>query len=131
MIMKVIETNFNELSKEQHERMVEKGFYDGSKQIGTLLMLTVSELSEALEADRKGRHSDLKEFEAHLQEGISEEQKKDAFKQYIKDTFEDEIADTFIRLLDLCGYLGIDIDSHIKHKMWFNSTRPPKHGKSY
>ena len=46
--MKVIETNLNELSKEQHERMVEKGFYDGSKQIGTLLMLTVSELSEAL-----------------------------------------------------------------------------------
>ena len=129
--MKVIETNLNQVSKEQHERMVEKGFYDGNKQIGTLLMLTVSELSEALEADRKGRHSDLKEFEAHLQEGISEEQKKDAFKQYIKDTFEDEIADTFIRLLDLCGYLGIDIDSHIKHKMWFNSTRPPKHGKSY
>lgn len=70
--MKEIETNLNELSMEQHERMVEKGFYDGSKQIGTLLMLTVSELSEALEADRKGRHSDLKEFEKHLQEGISE-----------------------------------------------------------
>lgn len=111
--------------------MVEKGFYDGSKQIGTLLMLTVSELSEALEADRKGRHSDLKEFEKHLQEGISEEQKKEAFKMFMKDTFEDEIADTFIRLLDLCGHLGIDIDAHIKHKMWYNSTRPPKHGKAY
>lgn len=131
MIMKVIETNLNELSKEQHERMVEKGFYDGSKQIGTLLMLTVSELSEALEADRKGRHSDLKEFESYLQEGISEEQKKEAFKQFMKDSFEDEIADTFIRLLDLCGHLGIDIDAHIKHKMWYNSTRPPKHGKAY
>lgn len=131
MIMKEIETNFNELSKEQHERMVEKGFYDGSKQIGTLLMLTVSELSEALEADRKGRHSNLEEFEAYLQEGISEEQKKEAFKMFIKDSFEDEIADTFIRLLDLCGHLGIDIDAHIKHKMWYNSTRPPKHGKAY
>lgn len=129
--MKEIETNINEISKEQHARMIEKGFYDENKQIGTILMLTVSELSEALEADRKGRHSNLKEFEKLLQEGVSGELKKDAFKKYMKDTFEDEIADTFIRLFDLCGLLGINIDAHIKHKMWFNSTRPPKHGKAY
>lgn len=111
--------------------MVEKGFYDGNKQIGTILMLTVSELSEALEADRKGRHSNLAEFETRLEKCENDDQKKEAFKELMKDTFEDEIADTFIRLFDICGLLGIDIDSHIKHKMWFNSTRPAKHGKAY
>lgn len=53
------------------------------------------------------------------------------FETDIKDTFEDEIADCFIRLFDLCGRYKIDIESHIKAKMKYNSLREKLHGKKY
>jgi len=59
------------------------------------------------------------------------EAKKVFFEAYIKDTFEDEIADTFIRLFDLCGGLNIDIVYHILRKMEYNATRERLNGKNY
>ena len=115
--------NLNELAKQFHERAKEKGFWDEPRETGTLLMLIVSELSEALEADRKNKHADMGNYYVDLGIGLSEEH---AFRGYIKDTFEDELADTFIRLLDLVGYMGIDIEKHIELKMKYNKTRPCK-----
>lgn len=46
----------------------------------------------------------------------------------MKDTFEDEIADSIIRLLDLCGKNNIDIEAHIQAKMDYNATRGFKYG---
>ena len=51
--------NLNELAKEIHAINVKNGFFEDKKNIGEMLMLTVSELSEALEADRKSRYIDL------------------------------------------------------------------------
>ena len=118
-------TNLNEISKHFHERAKQKGFWDDKREIGTLLMLVVSELSEALEADRKNKHAELEVFENCMaSDDINEEDMelylKQSFQETIKDTFEDEIADTFIRLFDLVGFLGIDIDKHIQLKMKFN-----------
>lgn len=42
--------------------------------------------------------------------------------------FPSEIADAFIRLADLCGYLNIDIDTEVKLKMAYNETRSYRHG---
>lgn len=56
---------------------------------------------------------------------------KDFFTTYVKDTFEDELADVIIRVLDLCAFKGIDIESHIKAKMRYNTSRQFMHGKSY
>ena len=53
----------NQLRDEIHANAKEKGFYDNPKEIGTLLMLVVSELAEALEADRAGRFCDFFEYE--------------------------------------------------------------------
>ena len=44
--------NVAEIVKEIHETNKSKGFWDKDRNIGELLMLTVSELSEALEAHR-------------------------------------------------------------------------------
>lgn len=118
-----MENRLNELAKRIHQDNVERGFYDEKRELGTLLMLIVSEVSEALEADRKGRHVNISE--------LTETEKTVGFKEKIKDTFEDEIADTFIRLFDLVGYLNIDIESHINAKLDFNKTRGYKHGKKY
>ena len=120
----------NNLAKEIHENAKSKGFFDSEKNIGEMLCLIHSEVSEALEADRKNKYADLPKFEELLE--IEGEQHFDfAFKHTIKDTFEDELADVVIRVLGLCAFKGIDIESHIKAKMRYNSTRPHKHGKNY
>ena len=124
-------TNLNEISKQFHERAKQKGFWDEKREIGTLLMLVVSELSEALEADRKGLNARIDIFDFYFKSDFTDKQYSELFKDTIKDTFEDEIADTFIRLFDLVGFLGIDIDKHIELKMKFNESRPYKHGKAY
>jgi NTP pyrophosphatase (non-canonical NTP hydrolase) len=100
-----------------------KGFWDNERNVGELLMLVTSELGEAMEAHRKGN------FTPDLLKGSNHTQK--AFKENIKDTFEDEIADAVIRLLDLSAGLGIDLEWHIRSKVEYNETRPKLHGKLY
>ena len=39
-----------------------------------------------------------------------------------------ELADVIIRVLDYCGYAGIDIDAAISQKHEYNRTRPYRHG---
>ena len=96
-------------------------------------MLVVSELSEALEADRKNKHADFETYQTKLNSEPNRVFVKQSslFQEYIKDTFEDEIADAMIRLFDLCGYMDIDIEKHIDLKLKYNQGRPNKHGKNY
>lgn len=42
--------------------------------------------------------------------------------------FAIELADVLIRVLDLCGLLGIDIDDAVRRKHEYNKTRPYRHG---
>lgn len=133
-------SNLNRLARSIHNANKLKGFDVTTASIGQTLMLVVSELAEALEADRNGKERGmLSVFERDLDcarlktsdfEGDNENCAwlKNRFETTIKDTFEDEIADTFIRLLDLCGGLGIDIEKHIELKLRYNATRSFKHG---
>ena len=133
----------NELAQQIHEAAEEKGFWDKERNTGELLMLIVSELSEALEADRKGRRGQLNNFirdleyaqftidDFNLDDRDNYRWIANRFETTIKDTFEDEIADALIRILDLCAAMGIDIDLHIKAKLRYNLGRPKKHGKAY
>lgn len=80
------------------------------RDVGGLLMLIVTEIEEAVEAHRNGRFvtgvytlKNLFTDKLSIQESIS------VFEDKFKDTFEDEIADTFIRLFDLCGYIKADL----------------------
>ena len=43
--------------------------------------------------------------------------------------FREELADTFIRLLDITGTMNIDIEKEIVNKMHINEGRPLRHGK--
>lgn len=125
--------NIKGISKEIHQAAMEKGFWDSERNFGELLMLVTSELSEALEADRKGRHANIEllDFDRGDVRYNEEEDYPRLFKMHIKDTVEDEIADAVIRLFDLAEGLGMDLEWHIQHKMQYNKTRERLHGKAY
>ena len=95
----------NALRDECYKIACDHGFHDEKLSERHLLCLVITELSEAVEADRNNRHADLKTFNAAL-DGFDCEI---AFEGYIKDTVEDELADAAIRILDLCGMTGDDI----------------------
>ena len=91
----------NQLAEEIAAWRKKKGFKTSWKNMPEKLMLVVTELAEAMEAIRKDDGQN----------------------------FNEEIADTFIRLLDICGSVGIDIEDEIKSKMAVNEKRPHKHNK--
>jgi NTP pyrophosphatase (non-canonical NTP hydrolase) len=104
---------------------------DQNKNIGELLMLIVSELGEALEAHRKGVYA-VKSQIVNITDYPQKADKEAAtvqFERFIKDTFEDEIADVFLRLFDLCGYLGILPEKEYKSKLVFGENVAENLGK--
>lgn len=121
--------NLNTLSKEIYEGNKRRGFDTAKENIGQSLMLVVSELAEALEADRKDRRARTEPFETDMKAAPNGFEIN--FGAWVKDTFEDEIADAIIRLFDLCGALDIDIERHIELKLKYNETREFRHGKKY
>ena len=132
---KVTETpSLTTLANTIHKGNVKRGFYDDPKEVGTVLMLIVTELAEAMESyrsdQRLGDGISYVDFESSIDEPFTDSDVA-IFKEVVKDTFEDEIADTIIRLFDLCGWMNIDIHKHIMLKLKYNDTRPYKHGKAF
>ena len=98
----------NDLAKEIHQNAKDKGFWDSPRNTGELFMLIISEASEALEANRKGRNADIKQYKAVT--GSNEMVfNQIAFRNFIKDTVSDELADVVIRILDYCASQEIEI----------------------
>lgn len=102
------------------------------EEVWAVLCLIHSEVSEALEADRNRSYAMLTEPQRNVLMGWtgSDDFAKD-YKDKVKGTFEEEMADIFIRLLDMCAFKGIDIEFHVKAKMRYNLSREKYHGKKY
>lgn len=92
-----------------HAFMTAQGFWQ-SENTGEKIALMHSELSEALEADRKSLPSD----------------KIDGFSGV-----EEELADVLIRILDFAGHHQLRLGEALTAKVLYNLTRPYKHGKAY
>jgi NTP pyrophosphatase (non-canonical NTP hydrolase) len=90
----------NKLCQEAFKTAHSKGWHDTPRETGTLLALIHSEVSEALEADRKGD----------------------------QENFVEELADVCIRIFDLCGAKNMDLEKAITEKMDKNRGRSYKHG---
>lgn len=120
-------------AKEIHENAAAKGFWDKERNVGEMLMLIVSEASEALEADRIGKYSDWHMGDPPIiqSDNLTDGRFFELFTKYVKGTMEDELADVVIRVMDMMYSRGGDLEWHIKAKMRFNAMRPHMHGKKY
>ena len=106
-----IRSVFAALSSNVYAMNQANGFWDGLQDsFGQKIALVHSELSEALEADRK----DLMDDKLPDREGR-----------------EVELADAMIRIFDLAGRYQMDLGGALVAKIAFNASRPYKHGKAY
>ena len=101
--------NLNELRDIAYQCAQDHGFHDKEYSDSHYLMLVITELSEAVEADRKGKRVDTDAQSAY---DLCQKDKfyAYAYDNYIKGTIEEELADTVIRLLDLFGLRNIFLD---------------------
>ena len=101
--------NLNELRDRAYKCAQDHGFHDKEYSDEHFLMLTITELSEAVEADRKGKRVDT---DAQSEYDLCQKDKfyAYAYDNYIKGTIEEELADAVIRLLDLFGLRNIFLD---------------------
>ena len=64
--------------------------------------LIMTEMAEAIEADRNGRRADMESFNERMSNlDGSDECFKEMYKRYIKGSIEEEFADIVIRVLDM------------------------------
>ena len=180
--------DWQDLIKQVQKNSKDKGFYDVEVSDEQKLMLIISEVAEAVEADREGR---LARPMPEDWQTLNDEDFKMTFLRNVKDSLEDELADVVIRMMDsgylddteeivtpdvftrvtlfpavgkglafveqayylvvsinasgliddltracqivfyLARQLDIDLVTHIRMKMRYNSMRPRLHGKAY
>ena len=106
--------DLNKLRDLAYNIACEHGFHDEEKSDEHWLMLVITEIAEAVQADRKSKHADVEHFNKMLDTEII--YWKTAFEKCIKDSVEDELADIVIRLLDFAGARNIDL-SEISEKL--------------
>ena len=106
-----METNINALAREIHGDNVAAGWWTdlktgestvGTRNVGELLCLVHSEISEAMEGHRKKLPDD---------------------KLPHRSMFEVELADALIRIFDIAGAFNLDLDGAIAEKRAFNKAR--------
>ena len=105
--------NLNELRDRAYKTACEHGFHNEELSNEHCFCLIISELMEAVEADRKGKRADRQSFKSSYEdeEPHDDVNFKYCFEKYIKDTIPDELSDAVIRLLDLAGLRGISLES--------------------
>ena len=116
-----------------------KGFHEGGAPVGARidqkLMLVVGELAEAQEELRAGHAPTDIYFTSPAGEtlvGVVGKSNDDlAADGYKPEGFPIELADAIVRLFDLAGSLGIDLEAAVQTKLTYNLTRPYKHGRVF
>lgn len=105
--------SLNTLAHNIHEANRDKGFWDHHRPLTETTMLIVTELAEAVEEERNG-NPEIWYGPDGKPEGV-----------------DVELVDALIRLLDLMGARGTDVDAVMSKKLAYNAARPAKHGKAY
>lgn len=115
--------DLNKLRDEAYQIAKEHGWHDKEYSDSHWLMLLITEIAEAVQADRKNLHADIAKFKEWQENTLplSEETRirrfKEDFEAYIKNSVEDELADVVIRCLDLAGLRKFDLDEEVETLM--------------
>ena len=114
-----MEEKENLLRDRAYNNAVAHGWHDEQLPDTHFVMMIITEIAEAVQADRKNRHAN-RELYVHLTEYALREEyltgdafiewEMGAFDKYIKDTFEDELADICIRCYDFAGLRNFDFN---------------------
>lgn len=111
--------NLNELRDKAHLIALDNGWHEENLSDEHFLCLVISELMEAVEADRKEKHANMNKFNQKMDYFLHEVKLygenydiayREMFEDHIKDSVEDELADACIRLFDLAGLRNVDLD---------------------
>ena len=125
--------NLNELRDEAYSIAKANGWHEEEHSDEHWIMLVITEIAEAVQADRKNLHADIAKFNEWQGNSLplSEETRIrrfiEDFEAYIKNTVEDELADIVIRCLDLAGLRNIDLSIA---QVLFKSDTDPTHDLS-
>ena len=97
--------NFDEFAQQAYATAKAHGWHDTEQPDETLLMLIITEIAEAVQADRKDRHADKKGF---IKDCVYDDDNsfQFSFDLNIKNSVEDELSDILIRCLDLIALRG-------------------------
>lgn len=105
-------TTITDVVRNAHANAVEKGWWKNNTfNIPEKLALIHSEVSEALEAYRDNEM--VTYFNSPNKKPLG---------------FPSELADIVIRIADLCGRMGINLEYEVDLKMDYNRTRSFRHG---
>ena len=91
------------LAEDAFKNADKHGFYTENTEIETALMLIITEMAEAVQADRHNRHGSIEDYESEIQMGIDI---PTAYKNTLEGTVESEFADIAIRILSLLGWMN-------------------------
>jgi NTP pyrophosphatase (non-canonical NTP hydrolase) len=125
----------NELIEQAHKTAVEHGWWEEDRNFGEQIALMHSELSEALEEYRN--YKDMKEIYHECKNNnkcLWKSNDGTACRHQGVCPFAKpcgiptELADCIIRIADMCGRYGIDLEEALKVKMEYNKARPYRHG---
>lgn len=94
----------NKLKERAYNIALKHGWYDEERSMIERTMMVLTELCEAINADRNGKHADRERFESYMTASPNSVRGfMFCFGRYIKDTLEDEFADAVIRILTIAG----------------------------
>ena len=105
--------NLNELRDEAYSIAKANGWHEEEHSDEHWIMLVITEIAEAVQADRKNLHADVEAFKKY--EEIIDF--KENFERQIKNTVEDELSDVVIRCLDLAGLRKFDLEEEVEALM--------------
>lgn len=107
--------DFDSLCVRAYENAVKHGFHEEKYPDYHYIMLIVTEIAEAVNADRKGKYANRTMFEKNFDTPQTDPGSHWIFcyEVFIKDTVEDEFADAAIRIFDYVGLKESHIDDSI------------------
>ena len=128
------------LIEASHTLGKDRGFWEKEKDLREEILYILSNVGDIAKAVKKGRKANWTEYDAVIKsysdiydEYEMVEIKKQNFKKYIKDSFEDEIANVILRITDIMGGKKINITEvnpwiasceHTELNYFFRNVKP-------